>query len=66
MTKMTDEERRVSEERRKLIAEASRAANPTRHNRVLPQNDRATDLLARLGVSVADSDGPVNWKALTK
>ena len=63
---MTDEERRQSEERRKLIAQASRAANPTRTNRFIPPSDRATDLLARLGVSVTDADGPVNWRALTK
>ena len=63
---MTDEERRVSEERRKLIFEQNRASNPHRPNRVLPQNDRASELLARMGVSVTDADGPINWSALTK
>lgn len=63
---MTDEERRLSEERRKLIAAASRAANPTRTNRVLPQNDRATELLARLGINVSDDDTAVNWAAIAR
>ena len=63
---MTDEERRVSEKRRKLIAAQNRAANPHRTNRVVPTRTRADDLAALLGVTLSDDDGPVNWRALTK
>lgn len=63
---MIQRERDESEKRRKQIAAASRAANPRRPNRVIPPSDRGTELLARLGVTVTDDDGPVNWKALTR
>jgi hypothetical protein len=63
MTTMTDEERRVSEERRDLIRRQNWENNPRRPNRVIPPSDRADDLLAGIGVTV-DSDGPINWKAL--
>ncbi len=62
---MTEAERKLSEERRKLIAAQNRAANPSRPNRVIQPSDRADDLLARIGVHV-DNDMPVNWKELTR
>jgi hypothetical protein len=62
---VTDDDRRVSEARRKLIAGQSRAANTARVNRVIPPSDRADDLLAGMGVT-AGPDAPVDWKALTR
>ena len=62
---MTDEERRLSEERRKLIMAQSRAANLRRPNRVIPPADRAEELLARIGVT-ANDDTAVNWAAIAR
>ena len=63
---MIDRERAESEDRRKLIAAQSRAANPPRRNRVIPPADRDQEMLARMGFAVHDDDSPVNWAALTR
>lgn len=61
---MTDAEREQSDARRRMIAEQNRAANRHRPNRVIPAADRGDEMLARIGITVAD-DRAIDWKALT-
>ena len=63
---MIDRERAESEARRTLIAQQSRAANPPRRNRLIPQSTLEEDMAALLGRSLPGDDQPVNWAALTK
>lgn len=64
---MTDDDRRVAEERRLRMAQQSRAVNRPRPVRVIEPLDRDTEMMAKLGFTIQDQDpGDIDWAAIAR